>query len=266
MSYSTLSVAILAIIVISSCNGQFQRQRQVVDRNRVDYNKKPVTSPATPASCPDKQGRYPVQGQCDAYIECIDGVPTEKLCPDGLLFNINARFNYPCGYPIDVNCEGRPQLQRAAPTDDCPHQYGYFKLGDDVDCGRFMNCVDGVGFEFNCPEGLAFSKDTYRCDYPDQVSDCNAEAYLKFTCPPVEQNSFLQDEIRLLRSPHDCQHYYLCVRGQPRLLSCGEGNAFNELTNACDAAENVTGCEPPFMKEDPTGPQSVRRSRTRLFN
>lgn len=62
----------------------------------------------TSLSCPERNGRFPISSQCDAYIECIDGIPEEKLCPEGLLFSPEARFNYPCGYPIDVNCEGRP--------------------------------------------------------------------------------------------------------------------------------------------------------------
>lgn len=60
-------------------------------------------------------------------------------------------------------------------TDDCPHQFGYFKVGDQNNCGQFKNCVDGRGFIFDCPEGLAWNSATYRCDWPDQVTDCNAE-------------------------------------------------------------------------------------------
>ncbi|EZA51588.1 Chondroitin proteoglycan-2 [Ooceraea biroi] len=197
---------------------------------------------AASASCPERNGRYPVPNQCDAYIECIDGVAEEKLCPEGLFYNPEARFNYPCGYPIDVDCTGRPNLQPANPSEDCPHQYGYFKIGDHQRCGQFMNCVDGRGYVFDCPEGLAFSPETYRCDWPDQVPDCDAEAFLGFRCPETVKNSFFLDvENRLYRSNTDCHHYYICVNGRPRLQNCGIGNAFNELIDACDAAENVTG-------------------------
>lgn len=63
----------------------------------------------------------------------------------------------------------------AQPTEDCPHQYGYYRLGDQNNCGQFMNCVEGRGYTFDCPEGLAFDGDSYRCDWPDQVSSCDAE-------------------------------------------------------------------------------------------
>lgn len=63
--------------------------------------------------CPEKNGRFPT-GQCDAYIECQDGVAEEKLCPDGLLFNEKAKyFTYPCGYPKDVTCDGRSSLRES---------------------------------------------------------------------------------------------------------------------------------------------------------
>ncbi|KAG8039693.1 hypothetical protein G9C98_000422 [Cotesia typhae] len=224
-------------------------------QNNLDFNKpSPFVGQSFSRSaqqssglCPERTGRFPVPNQCDAYIECIDGEGEQKFCPEGLLFNPDARFNYPCGYPIDITCEGRPNLQPAQPTDDCPHQYGYFKVGQSAaDCGQFMNCAGGVGYMFNCPE--------------------------------------VSEPVRFFRSPNDCQRYFICVNGKPRLQNCGEGNAFNELINACDAAENVTGCEPPFIpeqeeeeeeEEEPlrfqapkrfnTGPQAAQKGRVRLF-
>lgn len=66
-------------------------------------------------------------------------------------------------------------LEPPQATNDCPHQYGYFKVGDTQRCGQFMNCADGIGYVFDCPEGLAFNPESYRCDWPDQVPDCDAE-------------------------------------------------------------------------------------------
>lgn len=80
---------------------QFNRNQQLLPKHGVS------------ASCQERNGRFPVQNQCDAYIECIDGVPEEKLCPEGLVFNPEARFNYPCGYPIDVDCTSRPNLRKS---------------------------------------------------------------------------------------------------------------------------------------------------------
>lgn len=200
--------------------------------------------PASSQSCPEKHGYFPVSGQCDAYIQCTDGVAEEKLCPDGLLFNDkNNPLAYPCQYPIDVECGPRSKLQSAVSTEKCPHQFGYYPMGDASNCGKFKNCASGVAFEFECPEGLAYNKDTYRCDWPDQVADCNVEAYLGFTCPQIQKSAELGDEeTRSYPSPHDCYHYYVCIKNKPRLLNCGEERAFNPETSACDGAENVTSC------------------------
>lgn len=61
------------------------------------------------------------------------------------------------------------------PTSDCPRQFGYFRLGDETKCGQFLNCVNGIGYKFDCPEGLAFNELTFRCDWADQVDTCDAE-------------------------------------------------------------------------------------------
>lgn len=66
-------------------------------------------------------------------------------------------------------------LEPAEPTDECPHQFGYYRLGDSKNCGQFMNCANGRGFVFDCPEGLAFNQATYQCDWPDLVAECDAE-------------------------------------------------------------------------------------------
>lgn len=166
------------------------------------------------------------------------------LCPDGLLFNDkNNPLAYPCQYPIDVECGPRTKLQPTKATEKCPHQFGYYPLGDSSNCGKFKNCAGGIAFEFKCPEGLAYNMESYRCDWPDQVPSCNAEAYLGFKCPQIQKSPELGDaEIRTYPSPHDCQHYYICIKDQPRLLNCGEDRAFNQEISACDGVENVTSC------------------------
>lgn len=197
-------------------------------------------------SCPERNGYFANPQQCDAYYKCENGVAKEELCPDGLLFNDkNSPFQYPCSYPNEVQCLTRSAVQPAQATEDCPHQYGYYALGDSANCGQFKNCAAGRGYVFDCPDGLAFNPETYHCDWPDQVPSCDAEAFLQFRCPE-EPTLFGQPqaELRLLRSNTDCEHYFACVNGRPRRYNCGEGNAFSEELGGCDVAENVTGCAP----------------------
>jgi len=51
-----------------------------------------------------------------SYVQCVNGVAEEKLCPDGLLFNAEAGYrSFPCQYPIDVDCTGREQTRKFLP-------------------------------------------------------------------------------------------------------------------------------------------------------
>lgn len=106
-----------------------------------------------------------------------------------------------------------------------------------------MNCVHGKGFMFDCPEGLAWSSLTYRCEWPDESPDCDAEQYLGFKCPPNQNQEFQPQAPREFPHPSDCQKYFFCGEtNKPRLLSCGEGMAYNVDIHACDARENVSTC------------------------
>lgn len=90
-----------------------------------------------------------------------------------------------------------------------------------------------------------------QCDFPDMVPDCDAEAYLRFTCPQQSQNlGYSTGETKFHRSD-DCQRYFLCIDGRPRLYVCGVGTAFDESVNRCEAAENVTGCAHLAVTEEP---------------
>jgi len=211
--------------------------------------------------CPQPNGTYPISGSCDAYLECKNGIAEEKLCPDGLLFNERST-GYPCAYPIDVQCS-QPQgrFQPPQPTEDCPHQFGYYRMGDASHCGQFMNCASGRGYVFDCPEGLAWNIETYKCDWPDQVPDCDAESFLGFRCPaPAPRSELLgqqEEEYQFYPSNENCQVYFICIEGRPRRISCGEDLAFNPETNQCDDIENVPSCSPDIRQKG----QDIKNAR-----
>lgn len=92
-----------------------------------------------------------------------------------------------------------------------------------------------------------------QCDFPDLVPDCDAEAFLKFTCPADALNV---GGGKFYRSD-DCQRYFLCIEGHPRLYVCGVGAAFDESLNRCEAAQNVTGCEHLAITEEPEEKQPI---------
>nr|CAD7450638.1 unnamed protein product [Timema bartmani] len=51
--------------------------------------------------------------------------------------------------------------------------------------------------------------------------------------------------------PEDCQKFYVCLSGvTPRELGCTIGEVYNDVTQMCDAPENVPGCE-DWYKDTP---------------
>lgn len=62
--------------------------------------------------CPPKDGSYEDSIQCDKYFECVDGVPKEKICPDGLVFDPLIRKINKCDHVFNVDCGDRLELRK----------------------------------------------------------------------------------------------------------------------------------------------------------
>lgn len=154
--------------------------------------------------------------------------------------------------PSHFCVKGKRQAPNA--TEDCPRQFGLFKLGDENDCGDYINCANGVGVIEYCPEGLGFNPHNYQCDYPDKIAECSSEGFLGFTCPPRnKKRKYLPDgsidvlaTVRHYRHPETCTKYLICDSGHPRLQKCPTFHAFNEETKQCDFYNHVKGCEKEY--------------------
>jgi hypothetical protein len=62
----------------------------------------------------------------------------------------------------------------AQATASCPRQFALFGLGDSANCGQYISCDHGTAHTLPCPEDLAFSDETARCEWPDEVPSCDA--------------------------------------------------------------------------------------------
>ncbi|PZC71807.1 protein obstructor-E [Helicoverpa armigera] len=219
-----------ALVFVAACNAQAATDAPVG---------------ATRSSiCKQRNAYYKVDTSCDSYVECTEFVANEMLCPDGLHFNPEAKWpSYPCGYPMDVPCQGRGSAQPAQPTADCPHQYGYFPspVATADNCGQYRMCVAGKAIEMVCPTGLAFNPDTGRCDWPDLVASCKTEDFLGFSCPaaPTDADGNPLDLVFNYKYQGNCFYFFSCEKGRARLLSCDNGLAFDPASGRCVDAEFV---------------------------
>lgn len=83
--------------------------------NGIDFDSGILTFlffPDAQFKCPAKDGQYEDDRQCDKFYECVDGVVTTKLCPDGLVFDPTIRKINKCDQPFNVDCGDRTELRK----------------------------------------------------------------------------------------------------------------------------------------------------------
>jgi len=213
--------------------------------------------------CPEKDGYFEDTRQCDKYYDCYDGIPEERLCPDGLVFDPFSRKREPCDHYFNVDCGDRLDLQPPkGPSDLCPRLNGFYSHPDPSVCHIFYACVDGQAEEYTCSSGLWFDEYSGVCNWPETTDrkECKAEAYALetsdgFQCPSnAPTDEFGQfDPHPKYADPNDCAKFYVCLNGiSPREQGCELGLVYNELTKQCDAPENVPECKDyyAFLDED----------------
>ncbi|KAK0179849.1 hypothetical protein PV327_005560 [Microctonus hyperodae] len=197
-----------------------------------------------PKQCPELNGYFPAADQCDKYYDCRDGKFTEKLCPDGLVFNDFSPQHEKCDLPFGIDCSKRPKRQPPQSSPHCPRMHGYFAHEDARNCDTFYYCVEGKFNKITCPAGLVFSEKTGICNWPDeaQKKGCGSRDLFNFTCPHVVE-SVAATHPRYADS-EDCQYFYVCVNGEiPRRSGCKLGQAFDERTGKCDWARKIPECK-----------------------
>merc|ERR1712244_27314 len=141
--------------------------------------------------CPEKDGYFEDSRQCDKYYDCFDGIPEERLCQDGLVFDPFSRKREPCDHYFNVDCGDRLDLQPPkGPSDLCPRLNGFYSHPDPSVCHIFYACVDGQAEEYTCSSGLWFDEYSGVCNWPETTdrTECKAEAYALettdgFQCP-----------------------------------------------------------------------------------
>jgi len=195
------------------------------------------------SECPEPNGFFADASQCDKYYACSDNKITEKLCPDGMVFNDYSSQQEKCDLPLNIDCSQRPALQPPQPAEHCPRQNGYFAHENPNICDKFYYCVDGKFNAITCPGGLVYNEKSGICTWPDEAKKkgCSSQDVFNFRCPNVTSEIALQHP--RYANPEDCQFFYVCVNGDtPRRNGCKMGQVFNEASGKCDWPRNVPEC------------------------
>lgn len=201
--------------------------------------------------CPEDDGFYADSLQCDKYYECEDGVPKEKLCPDGLVFDEKSKESAICSFPSVADCKGRPERQEPIPSENCPRQNGYFPDADPEICNEFNFCNGGVANHIVCPSGLVFDLVLGNCGWIKEVKreGCTAEEVKQKNSCPSKGGS--PHEHTRYENPDDCTTFFLCIGGTTRKSGCEKGLVFNPETFSCERQGKVEGpCSTWYTEEE----------------
>ncbi|XP_030748994.1 protein obstructor-E [Sitophilus oryzae] len=197
----------------------------------------------TSDECPEPNGFFADAEQCDKYYQCEEGAITEKLCPDGMVFNDYSTEYEKCDLPFNIDCSARPKLQTPQPTEHCPRKHGYFAHEEKNICDKFYYCVDGKYNMIICPNGLVYNEKAGICSWPDEAKrkGCTSEEVFQFQCPKVNESEAATHP--RYADPEDCQFFYVCINGDtPRRNGCKLGQVFDDVVKRCDWARNVPEC------------------------
>jgi len=202
--------------------------------------------------CTPKLGKYTVEDpfQCDKFYECdTSGKLTEKLCPDGFVYDIPGRS---CNHPQRVQCGARTELQEPQEFPGCPRRNGYFNPPEPEKCDEYVECVDGLATPGKCSTGVVWSPPILACTVPAQSGreECIKAEVKEYTCPPVRGALRFGNHDRHA-DPKDCGKFYICLAdGTFNKASCDKPKVFSEDKGACLEAEEVPGCEDYNKKEE----------------
>jgi len=202
--------------------------------------------------CTPKLGKYTVEDpdQCDKFYECdTKGKLTEKLCPDGFVYDIPGKS---CNHPQRVDCQGREELQEPKSSPGCPRRNGYFNPEEPEKCNEYVECVDGLATPGKCSTGVVWSPSILACTVPAQSGreECIKAEVKEYTCPKVNGALRFGNHDRHA-DPTDCGKFYICLAdGTFNKAACDKPRVFSEEAGACLEAEEVAGCEDYNKKED----------------
>ncbi|XP_028138793.1 protein obstructor-E-like [Diabrotica virgifera virgifera] len=233
-TWTFVFIAILALGVSGARNRNKRPQQEPVE---VD------DSAEISDQCPEPDGYFADAEQCDKYYHCSNGRITEKLCPDGQVFNDYSSEYEKCDLPFNIDCSSRPKLQEPQPSEHCPRKHGYFAHDQKNICDKFYFCVDGKFNAITCPNGLVYNVKAGICSWPDEAkrSGCTSEEVFEFQCPKVTEDVAITHP--RYPDPEDCQYFYVCINGNsPRRNGCKLGQVFDDVTKRCDWARNVPEC------------------------
>ncbi|KAF8788294.1 Medium-chain specific acyl-CoA dehydrogenase like protein [Argiope bruennichi] len=170
--------------------------------------------------------------------------------------------------PETVRCDWNAAFaQQGKNKDICRTENGFFPHEDY--CDYYYECVDGVPYMQECPNGLAFSGSgrglVDKCDYPHKVG-CPGPENKRIMGQPAKGSTPCNYLFGIFPHEKSCTRYWVCWNGTGSVQMCPFSLLYNEQEHACDWPEKVPGCQQhPLCKDAPNGLKAIQGSCVRYW-
>ncbi|XP_055942880.1 protein obstructor-E-like [Argiope bruennichi] len=168
---------------------------------------------------------------------------------------------------ISALCISAAFAQQGKNKDICRTENGFFPHEDY--CDYYYECVDGVPYMQECPNGLAFSGSgrglVDKCDYPHKVG-CPGPENKRIMGQPAKGSTPCNYLFGIFPHEKSCTRYWVCWNGTGSVQMCPFSLLYNEQEHACDWPEKVSGCQQhPLCKDAPNGLKAIQGSCVRYW-
>lgn len=194
------------------------------------------------------------------YIECSNGLPSYKTCPNNLVWNQELET---CDWPTDPpsnsssNADGSAQ-KNLAPAQSksfslcslCAfpintNEYGSCYLPNILNPTTYFQCDNGEPVKLSCSPGLVWNQFKQTCDWPiwssgrskrslgDIVQNIKNKV-AENICDNCETNEW---GTCFMAADDDVHAYYECTDGTPVRATCPAGLVWNQELETCDYAQ-----------------------------
>lgn len=196
---------------------------------------------------------------CDRYFLCENGLISEQICPNGLMYGTREIVRDFCVHRWQAVC-GDKTLPNPISSPGCRWQNGIFNVQGSPKCTPdFYECTDGLFEVKKCTiSGQVYDDKTKSCRYAEQVG-CTQEALADFQCPADDQANTYWPFPRYFLNERALVH---CVSDKPQIIRCRDHERVDPEHLFCVPIDKNA----PPVNEDGTPGQAAVEARRATTN
>lgn len=200
-----------------------------------------VSECATAFTCPGPDGFYRQPSNTHKFIRCVNGLPYEYACAADLVWNQSkGECDWTTGPVVPDNEAAHPSHPEVIADREarliCPAANGFFPHPN---AHKFFRCVNGIDYEYICPEDLVWSQAKEQCDYARNVPTKQETSKAPKTDshthvhPPTTDAFVCPQADGFFACPTSTHKFIRCVAGRPFEFTCPNNLFWNIALATC---------------------------------